>query len=531
MGSPIVINIEKKQKNKSFTRIFGKETDISDGLPDVYTKGKLTNQRAHKLNRWKSQAKRLFFHNCTFTACDFRSAFFDACVFQNCTFESSTMSDANFNECTFTNCTFSANSLIGTNVYESTFKDCSFRYSHFDQAKFSLVTFKQCEFSAVAATGATFYKSRLDLCRFNIADFREATLYNTFVTGTIFINSDFSKTLFSCGETVNTEFDDCCTIECRSINIRTDSAALLRAKHRTIAQKLTLREAQKKQSRKTESMGRYEMGIIYKAIKRWFAMKDIDRNYSLFAENNSRRLDWAADKLDQKGRTFLRLLPALLHTDLFERKTGFEHLCIPSRIRKYSICPRTADALSRLFPNMEINPEPDIFVPIEALLSIGSTGTIAQTKASDIDCWVCCDFSKCPPDSRARLQFKLEAIEEWAENDFGLEVHFFVMDVKDIRENKFGLSDEESSGSAQSALLKEEFYRTALLLAGKPPLWWFTPAESDNRVYENTGKIVSVLKGTDFYIDLGNVPHIPMEEFLEHPYGKSLRESKAPLNP
>ncbi|GKT31256.1 Adenylate cyclase, class-I like protein, partial [Aduncisulcus paluster] len=119
--------------------------------------------------------------------------------------------------------------------------------------------------------------------------------------------------------------------------------------------------------------------------------------------------------------------------------------------------------------------------PIEAFMSIGSTGTIAQTPDSDLDCWVCCNFTGRSAESRENLGVKLQAIEKWAMNDFGLEIHFFIMDTREIRDNLFGLSDEESSGSAQSAILKEEFYRTALLMAGKPPLWWFTPPEAAKR--------------------------------------------------
>ena len=49
------------------------------------------------------------------------------------------------------------------------------------------------------------------------------------------------------------------------------------------------------------------------------------------------------------------------------------------------------------------------------------------------------------------------------------------MTAKDIRDNVFGYSEDEGYGSAQGCLLKEEFYRTALVLTGRKPAWWFAP--------------------------------------------------------
>ena len=47
--------------------------------------------------------------------------------------------------------------------------------------------------------------------------------------------------------------------------------------------------------------------------------------------------------------------------------------------------------------------------------------------------------------------------------------------------NDFGGSEEDvdSSGSAQGKLLKEEFYRTAVFIAGHVPLWWVVPVGVD----------------------------------------------------
>jgi adenylate cyclase class 1 len=71
-----------------------------------------------------------------------------------------------------------------------------------------------------------------------------------------------------------------------------------------------------------------------------------------------------------------------------------------------------------------------------------------------------------------QLHQKINLIKDWMDMNLKMHVFFFLSDVKDIRSNRFGSVDEESSGSAQKNLLKEEFYRTCIVICGKFPLWW-----------------------------------------------------------
>ncbi|GEM_PF-3864340 len=529
LGAPIVLNIEKKQKQTGFKRIFGKETEQSDALPDIYTDGQISNQRIHKLNRWKSLAKGITFQNCTFTACDFRSSFIEACTFKGCTFEACTLAEAIYKETEFSDCTFSGCSMNKTTFYDCSFNNSTFQSVHFDSATIFLSTIEHCVFRAVAAAGCYICRTRLISNEFKTTDLREAFFYKGALAGMVFKNSDLSGTLFSQTEVRSTVFTECATFDCKALHVTTDSAPLLAAMQKTLVERLALRERLKKRNAGLGNMDQYERGVIYKAIKRWFALKDIDHSHARFAENNTRRLEWTCSKMNRKGKLFMELLPALLHTNVFESASNIEHLCVSSRIKDYTLPLNATDSFAEFFPEVQFESRKEEFVPIEALMSIGSTGTIAQTPSSDLDCWVCCDFSGTQPDSRDRLKIKLRAIEEWADKNFDLEVHFFIMDVKDIRENKFGLSDEESSGSAQSAILKEEFYRTALLISGRPPLWWFAPPEANDKEYEDTLKKVAILKGPDFSLDLGNVPRIPMEEFFGASLWQIVKGVKSPF--
>ena len=63
----------------------------------------------------------------------------------------------------------------------------------------------------------------------------------------------------------------------------------------------------------------------------------------------------------------------------------------------------------------------------------------------------------------------------WALVRFKIHVTFFLMDIFKARDNDFGGSTHESSGSAMARLLKEEFYRTMIHVAGRLPLWTALP--------------------------------------------------------
>ena len=156
-GGPIVLNIENKEQEKTgFKRIFGKPMAQSDGMPDIYTDGQITNQRLHKLNKWKSLSQGLTIQNSTFSACEFKESFLEECIFRNCTFEGCTFSNTVFLESEFKDCNFSSCSLDEATFYDCELENCSFETSHFDSAVTFLSNFKICNFNAVATPGAYF---------------------------------------------------------------------------------------------------------------------------------------------------------------------------------------------------------------------------------------------------------------------------------------------------------------------------------------------------------------------------------------
>lgn len=153
---------------------------------------------------------------------------------------------------------------------------------------------------------------------------------------------------------------------------------------------------------------------------------------------------------------------------------------------------------------------------LDSLMLMGSVGTIAQSAKSDFDYWLCINNKKFTEKQLELLQKKLTTIEHWADKEYDLEVHFFISDIEDVRHNRFGAADGESSGSAQAIFLKSEFYTTHIAVAGKASFWWFMPDGTSNAKYK---QLIGILKNGEtpdprFFIDLGNLEKMDPSELF-----------------
>lgn len=155
---------------------------------------------------------------------------------------------------------------------------------------------------------------------------------------------------------------------------------------------------------------------------------------------------------------------------------------------------------------------------IHGLYLMGSSGTIAQTKYSDFDYWLLLDKADFDQEALTLLTKKIETIEKWCRQEFKQPVSFFILDIASVRNNDFATVDRESSGSAQRTLLKEEFYRTFILVAGRIPYWSVILGKLTDEVYSKWIKAVSGARTVTFdpedYIDLGNLSQIDDKECL-----------------
>jgi adenylate cyclase class 1 len=151
---------------------------------------------------------------------------------------------------------------------------------------------------------------------------------------------------------------------------------------------------------------------------------------------------------------------------------------------------------------------------VQMLAVMGSIGTIAYTKKSDYDFWVCVDRRRVSKEQFKRFVRKVEGIQKWISSESKLDVNLFINDIEDIKNNLFGESEEEAFGSTIGALLKDEFFRSSIVLSGKIPFWWVMPKfVTDNEYYKVYNSIPEEMKENDF-VDLGNLYSISKEDFL-----------------
>lgn len=152
---------------------------------------------------------------------------------------------------------------------------------------------------------------------------------------------------------------------------------------------------------------------------------------------------------------------------------------------------------------------------IQGIYTIGSVGTIGQTTHSDCDIWVCikrADFSK---SAKEHLFQKINLIKDWMDVNLKIPVYFFICDIEDIRDSNFGVTGDQSSGSAQRNVLKEEFYRTSILISGKIPLWWacFDPGGTID--YQSLAAQYSMEAFEDYdFIDMGPLESVDNDEYF-----------------
>ncbi|MFY3758038.1 class I adenylate cyclase [Escherichia coli] len=152
-------------------------------------------------------------------------------------------------------------------------------------------------------------------------------------------------------------------------------------------------------------------------------------------------------------------------------------------------------------------------LPITGVYSMGSTSSIGQSCSSDLDIWVC-HQSWLDNEERNRLQQKCSLLEKWAAS-MGVEVSFFLIDENRFRHNESGSLGGEDCGSTQHILLLDEFYRTAVRLAGKRILWNMVPCEEEAHYDEYVLSLYAQGALTpNEWLDLGGLGTLSAEEYF-----------------
>ncbi len=235
--------------------------------------------------------------------------------------------------------------------------------------------------------------------------------------------------------------------------------------------------------------------------------------------------------LSEIDQTIFLIIPRLLHVHQ-EGLPGYFEGNPPCGIHNFNLDQEAQYALEKMFPDVILRRNIDLNPVIHTALLMGSVGSIAQTKKSDLDYTLLINKSDFTEESMKLFQKKLNLIETWTWDNYNLETHFFINDSQEVKNNIFGESDSESTGSALAKLLKEEMYRTMIIVAGKIPFWLISPVDSDDDKYDNLYQELqngnTLLKQEEF-IDMGNVDDISQGEYFGGAIWALIKSFKSPF--
>ena len=232
---------------------------------------------------------------------------------------------------------------------------------------------------------------------------------------------------------------------------------------------------------------------------------------------DKRRFDRALLGSGDAFRHIVSLLPLLLHLNHSALPGYVEDA--PVGISDFILSNYQQGFLSKEHPELVASVQSAVnsdavFAPILGIYVMGSFGSISQTSASDLDIWICHQDDLSEQDQQ-RLAEKTKKISLWA-STFHVEMHFYLMTQKRFRNERY--SDpltKENSGSAQYMLLLEEFYRSAVRLAGKPLLWLHLWVEDEKQYEAEVARLVAEgeLNPND-WVDFGGLGQFSASEYF-----------------
>lgn len=442
-----------------------------------------------------------------------RTTFMDVtCVatqFSDVNFEQARLTNVVFRGCRFANCRFSETVLDRVRFVNCELRLCAFCSATGREVALKAVDAGECDFFSAALTGLS-----LAQCRFRAVSLVRAVMHDLTCRGVVFSDclfemATFPKAVFS---GVRTEG---CYFAGSRFSGTTDEPDILGAMAKDAA--MAVADAAAGPPLPAALADGEGLRLVAATCDTVLFSRDLRRRGLALLANNKRRLAWARCRLGAAGAAFLEMLPGLIEAGAVREETGVR----PAPAARITGYHANLPALRLLAGHFGPDADAALTIPgnaiaVEAVYTIGSVGTVAQTSDSDIDVWVCLAQKDAGRPDLEAFQAKLDAISREADREHGLEVHFFRMTVKDIRDNVFGYSADEGYGSAQGCLLKEEFYRTALVVAGRKPAWWYVAPYTTDEAYAKvlTGLVRALPEIAADCLNFGCVRAIAGDEYF-----------------
>lgn len=440
------------------------------------------------------------------------------CLQQEVCFCNSIIKDSNFSNTSFSGASFKKCILYQVDLQNTVFTHVSFDETIFIHVNAKAAVFRDCSFQGIAVhnsnfdeavmAGSFFIASTLSKTSFKKTDLSCSSFAYACIRGISFVESNLDQA----------DFSGCRAQFCRfPTHIR---PSLLNEDIDLNARKYQL---------KPEDMPEFDENLISKLNMLIFS-EFIHYGEMKFMRQNKYSLITAFDIFKPRQADLFQIIPYLLHENTalpgirqeFEKET-------PHGIFDYHPGPEALEIISKYARRGKQAPAQPKNPAIEGLFTMGSIGSVAQADDSDIDYWVCIHEARFNKAELSLLEKKLRTIEAYAWNEFHIQVTFFMVDIIKARNNDFGDSTLESSGSAQAMLLKEEFYRAMIHVAGKLPLWSVLPTAFSKTYYRAILHLTSGLPDFFRYIDLGDIHAIPTGEFFGASIWQMFKSLKSPF--
>jgi len=240
--------------------------------------------------------------------------------------------------------------------------------------------------------------------------------------------------------------------------------------------------------------------------------KQLNRIVGRFLALRDKRLVRIRATLTHEQRSFFDLLPLLWHVN-HPMLPGFVSSDTPAGVTAYRPNREQLLLARRYVRGFKDDRQPHREHPIRGLYLMGSMGSLGQTTGSDLDFWLCVN-GHIDQHGLDALRLKAARLQNHAA-EVGLHAHFFLMHDESFRDGVLERLSKESSGHTQHTLLLEEFYRTGLLLAGSPLLWWVVPPEHEGDYARYTRRLIRQrFIRREQWLDFGGLHALPAEEFF-----------------
>lgn len=211
-------------------------------------------------------------------------------------------------------------------------------------------------------------------------------------------------------------------------------------------------------------------------------------------------------------RRIVNTIPFLLCINN-KKMPGYVEGDVPLGIKNFSLDEDTKRYLHGRYPGITFHDfERGDFIKMFAVM--GSVGTVAYNKKSDLDYWACIHKNAVSKEAFENFKKKVSLVQDWASKELEVPVHIFINDIEGVKSNIFAEDEEEAFGTTVGAVLKDEFFRSSIIISGKIPFWWVVPSFVKDDEYDALyAQIPDEMKRDDF-IDLGNLYEISKEDFL-----------------